>query len=92
MNIVICHGYAHRLRETGVVESTPVTQEGTTFLLVITDKWMPRTADSMDLSGGDAEFIRETLERYGHIFTDGLVRLPYSQPSSPAQPVESRVL
>ena len=90
MNIIICHGYAHRLRETGQIESTP-TFVGPTGTTVVSENWIPRSSDSMDLAGGDIEFIRETLERYAHLFADGMVRLPHSQPTPLAQPAEPQV-
>ena len=86
MNIIICHGYAHRLRETGQIESMPLVD-----MVNLDGEWIPRSSDSMDLTGGDVEFIRETLERFAHLFQDGMVRLPHSQPPPLAQPTEPQV-
>lgn len=71
MNIVIAHGYAHRLLRNNIIESTPYAGQDEGFLV-----WKQRSAEEMDLSGGDVELIRRTLELFGHIFPSNEQRLP----------------
>ena len=80
MNFVICHGYAHRLMETGGIQSAPVDTTEDGDVIVYGKDWAVRTAESMDLSGGDEFTIRETLGQFSHIFVDGMVRRPSSVP------------
>jgi len=80
MNIVIAHGYAHRMLRNGMIESAPViavpSDRGPIF--TIRPEWKPRAALQMDLSGGDFELIRLTLDQYRHVFFDDSPRLPHS--------------
>ena len=95
MNIVICHGYAHRLVETGEVQSCPVASEaanGQGSILLDGGSWHNRAASEMDLSGGDEALVREMLERMGHIFVDGLTRLPHAEKLPEATVAEHRML
>jgi hypothetical protein len=94
MNIVIVHGYAHRLMESGVVESAPVatSKAGGGSVLIDETGWQQRTPESMDLSGGDEFTIRETLERFSHIFVDDLERLAHAAPRMPVQVSDDKVL
>lgn len=81
MNIVIAHGYAHRMLRNGMIESAPVvavpSDRGPIY--TIRPEWKPRSAVQMDLSGGDFEQIRLTLDLYRHIFFDDKPRLPHSK-------------
>ena len=79
MTIILTHGYAHRLLNTGTVESCPVRevrdQEGTQ-ILALRGPWQPMLPSQMDLSGGDSELIRLTLERFRPVFFDDGPRTP----------------
>ena len=79
MNVVIAHGYAHRLLNNGIVESTPVRevrdQEGNS-IWAFRGPWQAKLPSQMDLSGGDAELIRLTLERFRAVFFDNGPRTP----------------
>lgn len=77
MNIVIAHGFAHRIRTDGSMESAPA--EVTDGEVKITDRFISRTAESMDLSGGDYTVLYDMVERLSFIFQDGLRRLPNKQ-------------
>lgn len=88
MNIIICHAYAHRLLNSNLIESAPVCeskQEGG-WLMIADLSWQQRTAESMDLTGGDMELIRSHLEWYGHAFPDDRQRLPHVTPETPSAP------
>jgi len=61
--IVITHGFAHRLRNDGLIESAPFDDEKLTF-----GEWQFRNITDMDLSGGDFEEINHTLKRFRTIF------------------------
>ena len=79
MNIVIAHGFAHRLLNNGTVESSPVRivrdQEGNE-IQAIRGPWQSRLPSTMDLSGGDFELIRLTLDRFRAVFFDNGPRTP----------------
>ena len=61
-NVIITHGYAHRLRSDGLIESAPY-EKGTFGI------WELRSLEEMDLSGGDWSVIQETLEKFRDIFS-----------------------
>lgn len=73
MNIILCHGYAHRLLVDGRIESAPY--EGG----ILVEDWQSRSEDSMDLSGGDFELIRNMLTVLAGVF-------PTSEPRVPPKP------
>jgi hypothetical protein len=76
---IVAHGYAHRLLNNGIVESTKVRevrdQEGQT-IYAFRDPWQAKLPSQMDLSGGDFELIRLTLDRFRAIFFDDGPRTP----------------
>jgi hypothetical protein len=72
MNIIIAHGYAHRLLRNGLVQSAPVQgfpevgkRQG---INVHESEWETRAPEQMDITGGDAEAIRIQLENLSIIF------------------------
>lgn len=73
MNIIAAHGYAHRLRADGFVESAPMLEEKEVLLI---GDWKIRDREAMDLSGGDYEFIRNELVRLSELFVAVGRRLP----------------
>jgi hypothetical protein len=79
MTIIMTHGYAHRLLGTGTVESCPVRKvrdaEGNE-ILALRGPWQARLPSQMDLTGGDSELIRLTLERFRPVFFDDGPRTP----------------
>lgn len=88
MNIIIAHGYAHRMLNNGLVESTPVvtvpSDAGPIFTL--RPDWKLRSPQQMDLGGGDMELVRLSLDQFRHIFFDEKPRLPYSEKDVKAVP------
>jgi hypothetical protein len=66
--------------DTGEIQSAPVDMTDDGDFIVYGKEWSHRTAESMDLSGGDEFTIRETLQQYAHIFVDGLERMPHAVP------------
>lgn len=79
MNVVIVHGYAHRLNEFGIVESAPVKTISGGVGLMDSD-WQQRSEDSMDMLGGDMDLVRSDLERYSHVFrSEGGERVPRAE-------------
>jgi hypothetical protein len=79
MNIVICHGYAHRLRNDNLVESAPVFEDINDNHDFEVGAWEIRTQEEMDLSGGDNSVIKDTLVRFRDIFSFAGRRTPVSQ-------------
>lgn len=77
MNVLIAHGYGHRLLNNGILESAPVadTKKGGGLSIVNAD-WQQRSSEEMDLSGGDVELIRNQLKFLGHVFFSDERRLP----------------
>lgn len=71
MIIIQIHNFAHRILNNGLVESAPVFSNG------VVGEWEFRSAESMDLTGGDEEHIRHTLQRLAVMFP-GDYRLPRS--------------
>jgi len=85
MIIVAAHGFAHRLTNAGVVESSEYaihdgSVESPDYIiggpLITLGEWIPRTADSMDLTGGDFSEIVSILQRLSDLFSDNSKRLP----------------
>lgn len=64
MNIIIAHGFAHRLRNDNLVESAPFNEEKESFGM-----WVGRKIEDMDLSGGDWSVIVDDLTRLRDIFS-----------------------
>ena len=77
MNVLIAHGHGHRLLNNSILESAPVsdTKRGGGLSILDAD-WQQRSAEEMDLSGGDLELIRSQLQLLGHVFFAGERRLP----------------
>lgn len=73
MIVVMAHGFAHRLTNAGVVESSKeyINNDDEIFF----GEWIPRTAESMDLSGGDFSEITSILQRLSDLFSDDSKRL-----------------
>lgn len=92
MVIFIVNGYAHRLLNSGIMESAPVRMFGLPSdkekqVIVPEDQWANRTPQSMNLSGGDISLIESELSRLTHIFQDESYRLPSSMPLSSEVPL-----
>jgi hypothetical protein len=85
MITVQVHGFAHRLLNNGLVQSAPVAEDGTF------GEFDFRGAAGMNLSGGDEELIRSTLERLTSVFP-AEYKLPVAQPTDTAVSHETRAL
>lgn len=83
-SVLISHGFAHRLLHGNIIESTPVLKINRKDGLVVdNEKWMQRQPDDMDLSGGDYELIKSTLEHLAFVFPTGARRTPAQRPQAP---------
>ena len=85
MVVFIVNGWAHRMLNNGLIESAPVRKFGLPTdeekeIIVPADKWQVRTAQEMNLTGGDQSLIAEELHRFSHVFADESYKLPSSQP------------
>jgi hypothetical protein len=76
MIVIQTHNWVHRLRNDGIMESAPCGHEGRYYQL----DWQQRTPDSMDMSGGDFEFIHSNLQRLVDIFRNRIEPIPRSTP------------
>lgn len=81
-NVVIVHGFAHRLMQNGSIESTPVVTSETGNYISDSD-WQVRGGNSMDHTGADLSEIFSQLQRLNAIFYDNNVRVPTSEPLVP---------
>lgn len=98
MNIIISHGFAHRLRNDGIVESCPVVrqelpQDDVPDMTALLDAdWEIRNLEDMDLTGGDYSVIKDMLFRLRDIFSVAGRRLPVtSKPKQESAPEASAV-
>ncbi len=81
-NLLICHGYAHRLLKNGLIESTPVKKQASTTVIDDSD-WKIRQHREMDMSGGDISEVKMQLTRLNAIFYSNETRMPSAEPLKP---------
>ncbi len=86
MIVVVTHQWAHRLRADGVMESGKLVAN--TWSLT---KFEQRTPESMEMSGGDYDFIQTELTRLVEVFRNRIEPMPYSTPVREQQPQGERV-
>ena len=75
MIIFMIHGFAHRLLNNGLMQSAPVNEDGSI------GEFDFRSAESMNLTGGGEELIRNTLNNFASVFQAGY-ELPVTTPPS----------
>lgn len=87
MIVIMTHGWVHRMRADGIMESgKSVAGNAINFV-----KFEQRTPESMDMSGGDYDFIYQSLVRLVEIFRNRIEPLPRSTPTVQNQPLGERV-
>lgn len=89
MVMFIVNGWAHRMLNNGLVESSPVKvvpgEDPKDTAFIVKGPWALRTQESMGMSGGDSEYIRAELSRMDLVFAN-LDRVPKNMRVQHIQP------
>ncbi len=85
MILVQTHGWMHRLRQDGIMESAESRWPKNTA------PWQQMTPESMEMSGGDYDFIYQSLVRLVEIFRNRIEPMPHSVPMRETESKAERV-